>query len=72
MENQDINGRPFHDHGSFNGQCSKEKHAVVANGRKIDGEMEPVQASMKRMFEFTRQLPDGIYCACCRRQLSVF
>lgn len=69
----------WHDHGSWVGPCSADKHAVLVTGIKrryqIDQErsevrQEPWEDSMKRAIEFC-VFVDGVgMCACCRMEVA--
>ncbi len=51
--------RPFCDHGTWAGTCSKEKHAAILN------------AEFTAVLEYTRQTDAGVLCACCRFNYTI-
>lgn len=76
-----MDNRPFHNHGSFNGFCSAEKHLALIGGlnphkegyRKTDSGFvltNPLVAFFVMFHYFVdnvRFTDTGAVCACCKK-----
>jgi hypothetical protein len=77
-----MDNRPFHDHNSFNGQCSTQKHNAIMNGfnphREGIGKDNVVTNPLLVFFtmfenfvEYVRYKDNCVFCACCKKQLAI-
>jgi hypothetical protein len=65
--------RPCHDHPTWKGPCSQERHELLLDGGPADRDGMPPRSCWERicyLLAWTRFRQGGIYCACCQSKLA--